>query len=258
MYDLLIVEDEKRIRTGIVKHIPWSNIGFNVVASVESGQEAMQWIETKTPHVIITDIRMRNMDGLELMKAVRKLGLDIKFVVLSGYSNFEFARIAMSYGASAYLLKPTKEYEIKEVFQKLKTELDSHASHANQSNEWINLKLDRKISNDEIVTLEKVIKCINAQYEQKITLNKIADMVHMSPAHFSRYFKHHVGRTFIEYLTDVRLNKSKEYLINTTYKVFEIALMVGYDDYRHFCKIFRSREGMSPRDYRNWQNKEKG
>lgn len=124
LYKLIIVDDEPIIRNGIAKSIPWEKIGFEVVGLCSNGEEALREVETKRPNVVISDIRMPKMNGTELMKILNERYPQVKIVILSGYSDFDYLNISIKSKVTEYLLKPTDPEEIQQVFTKLKTELD--------------------------------------------------------------------------------------------------------------------------------------
>lgn len=113
-YKVLIVDDEPFIRKGIKKLIHWDQFGFEICAEAEDGQEALSKIDVYHPHLVITDIRMPGMDGLDFIRICReKYGNTIHFIILSGFSEFSYARIAMRYHVNYYLLKPIDEEELQ-------------------------------------------------------------------------------------------------------------------------------------------------
>lgn len=105
-YRVMIVDDEAILRTGILHLCNWSEYGIEIVAQAANGQEALQLIEAADPHVVITDIVMPVMDGVELTKTMRAQYPDIKIVVLSSYSEYNYVREVFKYGVTDYLLKP--------------------------------------------------------------------------------------------------------------------------------------------------------
>lgn len=119
MYKLIVVEDEKPVREGIIDSFPWRDFGFKIVGSAENGVEALALIKKENPHAVITDIRMPFMNGLELAKAVNQLFPKIKIVMLSAYNDFNYAQDAIKYGAKGYLLKPLKEDDLEEVMHRI-------------------------------------------------------------------------------------------------------------------------------------------
>lgn len=124
MYKLIIVDDEKSIRQGMAKGNPWAEWGFEVVATAGDGLEAMEKIQQCKPDVVLSDIRMPYMDGVELMKYLNLNYPEIKIIILSGYNDFEYLNMSIKNNVAEYLLKPTDTDEFQEVFQKIKGRLD--------------------------------------------------------------------------------------------------------------------------------------
>lgn len=125
MYKVLIVDDESWVIESLKDLVSWGQYGFEVVGQAASGSEAMDAIRELNPDVVFTDIRMPEMNGLELIRLGKTMGLAIRFVVVSGYAEFAYAQKALSYGAAAYCLKPFDEIEIGGVLVKLKETLES-------------------------------------------------------------------------------------------------------------------------------------
>jgi len=117
MLKVLIADDEEIIRTSLSTMIPWSELGCLVVAVARNGIEAYQQASDYYPDIIITDVMMPIMDGLELIKKVRLIDDDVEFIVLSGYGEFSFAQKAMQYGVKHYLLKPTKKTDLIDILK---------------------------------------------------------------------------------------------------------------------------------------------
>ncbi len=125
MLRVFIVDDEPSVIEGLKIMIPWSELNFELCGEASNGQEALAEIEKLHPHLIITDIRMPVISGLELICEVRKLDSDTEFVILSGYADFAYAKEAMRYNVSDYLLKPLEKDEIISVLQKIKNKMDA-------------------------------------------------------------------------------------------------------------------------------------
>lgn len=106
---LVLVDDEPILLEGLLKTYDWEAMGFEVAASARSGEEAIRVIRETRPHVVLTDIRMKQISGLMVMEEVEKEGIDSLFIVLSAYRDFEYAQQACDLGAFAYLLKPIED-----------------------------------------------------------------------------------------------------------------------------------------------------
>lgn len=124
-YRIMIVDDEVILRSGIVHLCNWSDYGIEFVAQAANGQEALALIEAHSPHVVITDIVMPVMDGVELTKNIKKMYPHIKIVVLSSYSEFNYVREVFKYGVTDYLLKPkVSAEELIALIQSLCSDVD--------------------------------------------------------------------------------------------------------------------------------------
>lgn len=122
MLRLMIVDDERVIRETIFRLIDWGNLGIEVIGLCKDGIEAYNMILDELPDIVMADIRMPGLTGLELAKKVHELEYPTKFIILTGYEEFEYAREAMKYGIRHYLLKPCREEQIKESILEVKKE----------------------------------------------------------------------------------------------------------------------------------------
>lgn len=120
---LLIVDDEAQIRSGLRSIIPWENYSVSVIGTAASGAEALDKIRYYEPDIVITDIQMPGMSGLELVRRAKKEQFDCSFVILSGYDEFEYARTAIKYGVKEYLLKPISIKDLTELISSLKEDI---------------------------------------------------------------------------------------------------------------------------------------
>lgn len=124
MYRVLIVEDEIPVRNTIVESVDWASIGLEVAYAAADGQEALDWLEDNQIDMILTDIYMPFVDGLEMIRRVRLTNNYCKVVFLTGYNEFDYAKEAIDLEASKYLLKPITKDELTNVLIEMKEELD--------------------------------------------------------------------------------------------------------------------------------------
>lgn len=124
MYKVLIVDDELSIRKGISISNPWNEWGFEVIGLAANGLEAISMIEKEKPHIVLSDIRMPKMDGIELMQYLNKNYPEIKIIILSGYNDFEYLNMSIKNSVMEYLLKPTDVDEFEILFRRMKQVLD--------------------------------------------------------------------------------------------------------------------------------------
>ena len=128
MLKLMIADDERIIRETISSLINWKAYDIQLVGLCKNGLEAYDTILDESPDIVLTDIRMPGMNGLELIQKISETDLDTKFIILSGYSEFEYAKQAMKYGVKHYLLKPCNEQQIIESIQDLAKDCQKTAS----------------------------------------------------------------------------------------------------------------------------------
>ena len=165
MYRVIVVDDEIWICKLIRKIIDWDETGFQIVAEADSGTAALQLIETLKPDLVITDIRMPGMDGISLIKNTREMNIDSEFIIISGFSDFEYARSAISYDVFGYLLKPLDKEELYDVLGRVKERIDK--KHAIKSKiEISDSKILQQLMQRILAGEEKRadIEQINAQY----------------------------------------------------------------------------------------------
>ncbi|AGC69198.1 Two component transcriptional regulator, AraC family [Thermoclostridium stercorarium subsp. stercorarium DSM 8532] len=159
MYKVLLVDDERIIREGIASLINWKNCGFELIGAAESGIEALHMIKTYKPEVVITDIKMPALNGLELMAEVKKDYPETIFVVLSGYGEFDYANEAMKYGVRHYLLKPCNENQIMEALSDVHSELEKKKRY----NEFLRRNQEK---------LEKVLPLVKEQFLRDFIMDR--------------------------------------------------------------------------------------
>lgn len=265
MYQLLIVEDEWIIREGLRQNFDWNAIGFEVVADACDGELALkQYHQLNSIDVILTDIRMPMMDGIEMTRKLREAGSSVIVVFLSGYSDFSYAQQGIKLDVFDYILKPTKDSEIRAIFGRVRRYLDSLTNEKSKqptdvlpvkSKAWY-AHYDEGPATDEGETglvhhdaIQRAKEIIEKKISDHLTLEDLAAEVFLCPTYFSYLFKHCTGMTFISYLTARRMEKARCLLTEGRYKVFEISQRVGYDDYRHFSKVFKKHFGHTPTEH---------
>jgi|SRR5690625_809118 len=127
MYKVFIVDDEINIVHGIAKLVNWTECQAALSGKAYHGQMALEMIQQDVPHIVLTDIKMPEINGIELIEKVQAQFPHIKFIILSGYDEFEFAKTAMKYGVKHYLLKPTNRKKIEKALKEVISDLEDEA-----------------------------------------------------------------------------------------------------------------------------------
>lgn len=371
MIKVLLADDEWIIREGLKQSIAWENYGLQLIGAASNGIEAIEMVKLERTDILITDIRMPGVSGLELIELVQKENPNIKTIILTGYSEFSYAQQAIKLGINDFLLKPVREEELEAIVKKLVTQIkkeemekeettklhlmnfikgrmetpsnsiiqlvknwtnfaivcwegvgidSTHLHHQldsldlfhsyqisanNSGGEYIFYSIgnqERMITEvntlfekmklfggcsevqDEVgllqtmykqaeiainrsknekhygcmffdtqaslFNIDHVLDYIQQNYRESISLQEIAAKLFISDSYFSRMFKQYTGKKFIDYLTEIRVNKAKELLIHTPLKTNEISRLVGYNDQRYFSQIFKKMTNFTPTEYK--------
>ena len=248
MYKLLIADDENEIGNAIRNYFPWDEIGFEVVDWCENGKQALDYINRNAVHVIFCDIQMPVMSGLELADQLHKQKSQVKVVFLSGHSEFEYARKALSLGVKDYLVKPAKYKELLNVFSRIKLELDEEHLTPPIESSYIPDNDEERMNHSE-----RIIAAIKRYIEEcycDAQLDDAAKVVHMNPNYLSHIFKQKTGQNFSEYLVSIRMRKAAELLRDVKYKIYDVSSMVGYSSPKNFARTFKGYYGKTPSEYR--------
>jgi len=243
---LIIVDDEPKIRKGLFKLLE-SQEGFQVTGVFEDVRTALKALYELEADVIITDIKMPEVSGLELIRQIRERNLNIRIIILSGYSNFSYAQKAIELGVTRYLLKPTDPRELLSVLRELEQELFPE-SHGKEEMQDHSAEGENEVGN---LLVLKAIQYIAVHYGGRITLKDMAEELHLSPNYLCELFKRHTGKNLMEYVTEYRMQKAKSYLNHVEYKVADVAEMVGYKEAKYFSSAFKKEYGITPLEYRN-------
>lgn len=412
---MMIVDDEYYVKEGLKQTIDWAKYQIEIVGEADNGEDALNLAKILNPDIIITDIRMPILDGVEFMKKLRENEINSHLIVISAYDDFEYARAAIKYGATNYILKPIDNDELIETIQKVIKKIESEKNFINSYNSFKNnisalklgllreivygkvsdsqsiketlsyfkvdsnnivvitikienydktamtanehlrvlkeyitnqilnnvfarisnggiclekdedelviiigfdgdtdtlyeqlknefcyliKKINRKFQNDnftvavgisdlhprdniskayreaifasnysllpelniigcardkDLIGIRKevkdALKMIVENYNRDITIDEVANKLHISTSHLMHLFKDELGKTFYDCLVEYRIAKAKELLLSTNLKVYEIAEKVGYQDAKYFSQLFKKYTGYTPKEF---------
>lgn len=257
MYRLLIVDDERMIREGL-RSLPWKEQKIEVVGVMKNGIEAAEWINSHEVDILLTDIRMPGLSGIELSKIMMENYPNSKAILLTGYGEFEYAREAINLGIYGYILKPSTPVEIIDTvkgacekfeheksqqikIEKMESEIQDYSVLVKPTEELLDTSEDR---------IGQIIHYIYDNYDKELSLSVLAQQFHFTTVYLSHYIKRETGSTFLEILTSVRMYYAARYLKETKFKNGEICHRVGIGDERYFGQVFKKSYGMTPYEYR--------
>lgn len=253
MIRIVIVEDEEIIRKGLVYSIEWMEHGCSIAGEASNGAAGLEMIRKLSPDVVITDIRMPVMDGLEMLAKARSEA-DFIGIILTSYGEFEYAQRAIKLGVSDYILKPIDEDKLLgavvaagELIEKRRTLPDFAPA--------LSEELLAAASKDRCT--DRAVKTIRERYTEKLSLENIAAELDVSPSYLSRRFKENMGHTFVDLLNMYRVQKAAAILCETGARACEASDRTGFTDYKHFCAVFKKYTGLAPTEFvKRWKKYE--
>jgi two-component system response regulator YesN len=252
MYKVLIAEDEEMIRKGLVYSVPWAEMDCCVVGEAGDGIEGIEMIERMQPDIVLADISMPVVGGLEML--ARTSGLSYSAIILTGYSEFQYAKKAIDLGVISYLIKPLNAAELKRAVDQAKNHCrvrEVYLTKTIQSDSLLNQTLIRKTETN--VVMESLIKSllhyIENNYSRKILIQDIVKHFHYSESFIVKKFKSETGMTFNEYLIRYRVQKAMELMKEKENTLNDISIKCGFSDYKYFGVVFKKMTGSSPKEF---------
>lgn len=336
MKHILIVDDEPMVRLGLTQLVRQFNSTFRIAVAT-NGVDALEQIAKHRPDLLLTDIRMPKVDGLELCRQLRDIGVKFPIVIISGYDDFSYAQKCLTYGVKEYLLKPLTEHELYPVLTKLFQEqeqaapisffeveawlervestiwaadfealsglmaewtrgdmikgipveqlqqvitdglkilvkkLDAHGMVTFSANvtpgqlnsvehavQYLQTEIDSLYhqlfqfrGGNQKSMFEEAQAYINAHISEELSLEEVAEKMGLAPTYFSYMFKKMTNETFVQYRMKKRIELAKKLLELPHYKVVDVGMTIGYQNYPYFTKIFKKMTGCSPTEYRS-------
>lgn len=247
MLKVVVVEDEEFVRRGIVLAVDWAALDCVVVGEAPDGEAGLELIRHYKPDLIITDIKMPKLDGLDMVGRLRQAGNDAYVIFLTAYGDFEYARSAVKLGAVDYLLKPFHDGDLEQVIERIR-------SREQENRKDYDPKVCVTNIQDEVQGKSKYVMetltYISEHYnDPEISVSTIARSLDLSESHLSHVFKKETSYTLTGYLTSYRMHRAMELLRDCRNKVYEVAEQVGYRDITYFSSAFKKSVGVSPSEY---------
>ncbi len=241
------MDDERLIVRGLSSVVPWAELGCEVAGTAYDGKGGLELIRTLKPDIVLTDIRMPNMDGLTMLAAIRSEHPEIQTAVLTAYRDFDYARQALTLGVCRYLLKPSNLEELKEAVRLMVSRLDA----APQQKEEPAEKTAQAAGNHLVRAALAYMK--EHCQEQHLSLGEVAEHVYVSQWHLSKLLNKETGQSFFDLLGSMRIALAKKLLSDPSLRIHEIAERTGFSDVAHFSRSFKKTAGCTPGEYRNRQ-----
>jgi YesN/AraC family two-component response regulator len=232
---MLCVDDEPPVRTLICNCIDWQALGIEIAGEAGNGQEALDLTEKLDPDIICLDICMPGMSGIDLAAELKKRKPGLSIVIISGHDTFAYAQQCIRLGVTDYLLKPVNEEQLTQVMQDILKRI----------------KPDNVLLSRSRGSIREVLAYLKENFRDPgLTLQSAADRFYINPSYLSRAFKQDTGKTFVEYLTGLRVEEAARLLTSCDLRSYEAGEQVGIPDAKYFGVCFKKYKGLTLAEFR--------
>ncbi len=244
---IVIVDSQIVFRLELCSLIKESPERHQIVGFAENGYDGMKVIEDLSPDLVLTDIKIPKVSGLNMIRNLREKGICPKYVVLSRSHDFEDAMESLNLGVSRFLPKPVDARLFLDTLSDLDRQCQSGRRQADRTSAGKRTSCYGSLVNSLLGVIER-------EYGKRLSLEELADRFHVTPEYLSALFKKRTGVCFSDYLKYYRIERAKELIANQRLKIYEVAYKVGYPDPRYFCRVFKNVVGVSAGEYMNHQS----
>jgi len=265
MFTILIVEDNKILNKNFEQIVDWASLDMGIVGNAFNGEQGLEMALELKPDLIIADVDMPKIDGLEMCKRIKNELPDTRFIFISAYDSFSYVQKAMDIGAYKYILKPVLSNELavaamelyehkSEKLQTIKTIEDLHSKIRFISDDDVEDFDESNFSGVEISGYKDKIVAeiksrISENYATCSNLNDVINELQISAGYANFIFKERTGVTIFDYLVQTKMEKAIEMLKDPFVRVYEVAEKIGYSNSSHFISVFKSYTGFTPKQY---------
>jgi two-component system response regulator YesN len=237
MNTVMLVDDEEYVLADLHHNVGWKALEVGRVFLEHSAKEALEVYKVYEPDVIISDIEMIEVSGLDLLGQIRMINEEVPFVFLTCHPDFSYMRQAMQLGSCDYLLKPVNYQELEALLQKLLMK---------------EKQKQRKLAGEEIPLglVDSAKQFVEAHLMDIGRIADIAEQLGVSESTLMHQFKKETGWSVSEYIAKTRLANASRLLKSTEWSINMISDMSGFRDAAYFSKVFRKLTNMSPSEYR--------
>ncbi|MDM5199400.1 response regulator [Fictibacillus enclensis] len=237
--NIMVVDDEPLEREVLLDIVSKSSLEFDRCFEAENGRAALDQMRNEQADIVIMDLKMPVMDGIHAAAEMKDQYPQVKIIILTAYNDFDYAVKTVKIGVEDFLLKPVSPKEILTSLSKITEQMGLHA-------------VSMVYKEDASDAIQSVTEYIRMNLDEKLSLKQLADHVFLHPQYLSRLFKQETGKTVTEYITQKRIKKSRELLIQSHSSITEISQQCGFTDINYFSRVFSKLEGVPPKKYRTY------
>ncbi|MCR4587995.1 MAG: response regulator [Lachnospiraceae bacterium] len=254
MYRILIADDEIIERTVLERKLRQNFQDRCIITQATNGREVIAMARQEMPDLMILDIEMPGVSGLEAAETVRSWKKPCSIIFLTAFQEFDYARKAVSVHALEYLLKPCDDQElILSVEEAIRIARERRRDGISEADPDAPMPVGRtEDENDGLhnTRADAVRNYIELHYAEDLSVRVMAEHFGYSEVYFCKLFKQHFGESFVSYLTRYRIREAQRLLADESVNIKDVGRTVGYEDSNYFTKVFRRIVNMSPTEYR--------
>lgn len=244
MYKSLIIDDEKPVHRVINALGQWFALGIAAPESAYDGQSGLCAMRELRPDIVFLDMEMPVMKGTEFLKIAVPEFSKTKYIVVSGYDEFHYTKIAIQYHVLDYLLKPIAEGELNAALEKARNQLDCENHIIREKNRPALPEINPQM------LVQAVKDYLDRNYTREVHLSELSERFHFSKEYISKLFKGKYDAGIYEYVLNLRMKRAKELLLDKNLQIQSISERLGYKDNNYFSKAFRTFYGISPSEFK--------
>ncbi len=250
MIKILIADDEYMEREMLADLLDQEFGSEVLVRMVENGRQAVDSAAMWNPDVVLMDIEMPGINGIEAAKQIMEQAGNVKLIFVTAYGVFTYAQEAVKLGACDYILKPVNPAEVARSVRQAVGQVESHRQLQAMAQSVSDLEAGDP-QDKTAALMARVKKYLQHNYMRcDISLDSVSEIVGINASYFSTLFKRSMGVNFVDYLTDLRMRSARELLKDPLRSTAEVAGMVGYETANYFTRSFKKKTGMTPTEYR--------
>ena len=256
MLTALIVEDESLMREYLMMNLNNIHNQWVAAACARDGIEATALLNEQHFDLVITDIKMPRMGGLELATHISSNIPNTDIILLTGYDEFNFARTAIRIGVADYLLKPLRDGELHSILDRLASKRNNSDMNGDLTKN-ITLQSQAAVKSDVVagnpnILIQRVRNYIERHYCEQISLSEVADLMDVNPTYLSSIFESEQGESYSKYVLRLRIERAALLLrTHPVGNISDIATDVGYLSAKHFISVYKKYYGMTPSEFRS-------
>lgn len=247
MNKVMICDDEVFIRNILSLNFNWEKYNLKVETVEVNGIDGFKSFCVNPVDIVITDIRMPLMSGIEMSRKIREIDKRVEIIFLTSYDEFEYARSAIEVGACDFVLKPIRDEQLEKALKKAIERLKEKDGLVPL--ESFKVKAEKEAATMQVIN--EINKYIERNINKRLTIKEVAEVFHYTPNYLGHIYRESMGMNFGNYVVKCKMETAAKLLKVSHNQIGDVARTLGYEHMTHFIRHFKSYWGVTPNIYRN-------